>query len=450
MDGGDGRGGCPGQPLWNAQLAKDAALKAISLSESPNHPRPGPFSHLYEKPLPKYLLSQPKNSVSVWPPPNAPLLQRPGPVARRPPPVPSSALAASLGPNGAISKATPVSILSHFGTFGTEAGQFSAPHGFCLNASDNSIAVADTNNHRIQIFDLFGAWRGEFGMAGREEGMLWYPRKVVINPMRSDEYVVCDRGAERSRMQVFDRHGRFVQKIPIRFVDIVAGLAVDGDGKIVIVDSVSPSVFVVCPDRGELSSWFDISTEMKEPSDLACHGSSYYICDFKGHAVCVFANDGVFQRRICLDAFTSFPNGVDISLDGDILVGDSHGNRLHLTVFSASGNFIAEFDAPHLKVSRACGLRMTTDGRLVTLAKNNHQIIVLDSLSVPDSPTAVAASSSSHMGANHFTMGAASSSSASSSMFQMSPLLAALRRTPKHPHPSFGHGHGLIPSPPDS
>lgn len=65
---------------------------------------------------------------------------------------------------------------------------------------------------------------------GREEGQLWYPRKVAV--MRnSGKFVVCDRGNERSRMQIFTRNGHFLKKIAIRYIDIVAGLAITGSGE---------------------------------------------------------------------------------------------------------------------------------------------------------------------------------------------------------------------------
>lgn len=38
-----------------------------------------------------------------------------------------------------------------FGTLGPSKGQFNSPHGFCLGAEED-IIVADTNNHRIQVF----------------------------------------------------------------------------------------------------------------------------------------------------------------------------------------------------------------------------------------------------------------------------------------------------------
>ena len=66
-------------------------------------------------------------------------------------------------------------------------------------------------------------------LTGREEGQLWYPRKVAM--MRnSGKFVVCDRGNERSRMQIFTRNGLFQKKIAIRYIDIVAGLAITASG----------------------------------------------------------------------------------------------------------------------------------------------------------------------------------------------------------------------------
>lgn len=44
-------------------------------------------------------------------------------------------------------------------------------------------------------------------------------------------YVICDRGNERSRMQIFTKNGHFVKKIAIRYIDIVAGLAITPQGK---------------------------------------------------------------------------------------------------------------------------------------------------------------------------------------------------------------------------
>lgn len=80
-------------------------------------------------------------------------------------------------------------------------------------------------------------------------------------------------------------------------------------------------------------------------------GKEYFVCDFKGHCVVVFNEEGKFLRRIGCDNVTNFPNGIDISDAGDILIGDSHGNRFHVAVFSRDGSLISEFECPHVKVN---------------------------------------------------------------------------------------------------
>ncbi|UJR24103.1 hypothetical protein I4U23_027070 [Adineta vaga] len=268
-------------------------------------------------------------------------------------------------------------VRAKFGSLGPQKCQFNAPHGFCLGI-DEEIIVADTNNHRIQIFDKTGEYKYQFGMPGKEEGQLWYPRKVAVI-RQSGKFVICDRGNERSRMQIFTRNGHFIRKISIRYIDIVAGLAITQQGNIVAVDSVSPTVFCIS-EAGDLIKWFDCSDYMREPSDIAIFNNEYFVCDFKGHCVVVFDEDGTFLRRIGSESVTNFPNGIDISDAGDVIIGDSHGNRFHIAVFSRTGDFLQEFDCPYVKVSRCCGLKITSDGFIVTLAKNNHHVLVLNTL----------------------------------------------------------------------
>jgi hypothetical protein len=80
-------------------------------------------------------------------------------------------------------------------------------------------------------------------------------------------------------------------------------------------------------------------------------GKEYFVCDFKGHCVVVFNEEGQFLRRIGCDSITNFPNGIDISDAGDVLVGDSHGNRFHVAVFSRDGSLLSEFECPYVKVN---------------------------------------------------------------------------------------------------
>ena len=92
---------------------------------------------------------------------------------------------------------------------------------------------------------------------GREEGQLWYPRKVAVI-RTSGKYVVCDRGSERSRMQIFTKNGQFIKKIAIRYIDIVAGLAITTQGVCVWQPSImlkaefSDVIFCCCYDNNNI------------------------------------------------------------------------------------------------------------------------------------------------------------------------------------------------------
>ena len=48
---------------------------------------------------------------------------------------------------------------------------------------------------------------------------------------------------------------------------------------------------------------------------------------------------------------------------GDVLIGDSHGNRFHVVVFTNKGSLLSEFECPHVKVSRCCGLKISSEGK---------------------------------------------------------------------------------------
>ena len=58
-----------------------------------------------------------------------------------------------------------VSARRKFGQLGPAKGQFNSPHGFCLGV-EQDIVVADTNNHRIQIFEKSGDFKAQFGIPG--------------------------------------------------------------------------------------------------------------------------------------------------------------------------------------------------------------------------------------------------------------------------------------------
>lgn len=69
--------------------------------------------------------------------------------------------------------------LGHFGTKGTEKGQFNFPHALIVDENDR-LLVADRENQRIQIFDLDGNFKEEwtgigypYMLAQGDDGVIW-------------------------------------------------------------------------------------------------------------------------------------------------------------------------------------------------------------------------------------------------------------------------------------
>ena len=110
---------------------------------------------------------------------------------------------------------------------------------------------------------------------------------------------------------------------------------------------MTPTIFILSED-GNLLKFIECADYMSEPSDIAIFGQEYYICDFKGHGVVVIHENGELVRRIGRQPVTNFPNGIDISDAGDILVGDSHGNQFHVAIYDRLGDLVGQFQCPQV------------------------------------------------------------------------------------------------------
>ena len=80
---------------------------------------------------------------------------------------------------------------------------------------------------------------------------------------------------------------------------------------------------------------------MREPSDIAVSGREFYVCDFKGHNVVVFSEEGQFVRRIGGENITNFPNGIDISGTEETFLTIVLNVCLQMLVTSSSGTLTA-------------------------------------------------------------------------------------------------------------
>ena len=74
--------------------------------------------------------------------------------------------------------------------------------------SAGNVYIADTRNHRVQVFTQNGTFLRGFGQVGRGDGEFYNPQGIAVH---GDHVYVAD--TDNSRVQVFTLDGVFVRQI---------------------------------------------------------------------------------------------------------------------------------------------------------------------------------------------------------------------------------------------
>ena len=223
-------------------------------------------------------------------------------------------------------------VLNAWGDYGTAAGQFNAPWAVAVDKAGN-VYVADTWNHRVQVFDAQGHYLRGWGRFAQVvaydpagHGAFFGPRGIAVDAENGRVYV-ADTG--NHRVQVFDSNGDFLLEFggagdslsqmqePVGIAIAVADEQHSGS-QIFIADTGNRRINEFTSD-GMFSCQWDIPTWGIGPEDkpyLATVGDHIYVTDPGNARLLAFTQTGDFlwALRDVSDAML-FPIGITLADD---------------------------------------------------------------------------------------------------------------------------------------
>lgn len=142
-------------------------------------------------------------------------------------------------PGGIVADQTPFHLLGFWGEPGRETGQLNRAEGLGIDAQDR-VYVADSCNHRIQVFQADGTFIRTYGRAGRDPGEFSYPYDIKVDA--DGRQYVCEFG--NSRITILDSQDHVIELLggdhaggqPGRFANPWS-IALDSLGNLYVADS---------------------------------------------------------------------------------------------------------------------------------------------------------------------------------------------------------------------
>ncbi|XP_023160372.2 RING finger protein nhl-1 isoform X4 [Drosophila hydei] len=275
--------------------------------------------------------------------------------------------------------------LFQLGGRGSEPGSFTWPRGLAVGP-DNSIVVADSSNHRVQVFDSNGIFVKEFGEYGNGEGEFDCLAGVAVN--RIGQYIIADR--YNHRIQVLDPQGRFLRAFGSQGVadgkfNYPWGVTTDALGFIYVCDKENHRVQVFQSDGsfvGKFGSCGRGEGQLEHPHYIAVSNTNRVIVsDSNNHRIQIFDVNGKVLSTVggegSDDGQFKFPRGVAVDDQGYIFVADSGNNRIQ--IFNPDGSFLKTFGSWGSGDSEFKGLEgvaIMSNGNILVCDRENHRVQV--------------------------------------------------------------------------
>ena len=214
-----------------------------------------------------------------------------------------------------------------FGSEGKEQGQFDEPWGIAVNDKRRTIAVADSENKRVQMFSFDGNFLKEILLKGKP---------ISLAFTESGDLLVC--GFFDSRILLFTENGQFISYIGDEHLENPYYLSVSSDGRIIISDFYDKTIKVLTADGKNLLQSFKAEVCGECPDCIVYNQEKFFASFSFACRIMVFNNAEEYLYEIGSKGFDDGqflkPFGLAIEKFNRLIVCDVGNSRLQLRSIS--------------------------------------------------------------------------------------------------------------------
>ena len=242
-------------------------------------------------------------------------------------------------------------------------------------AQNGNLLAADSEYKEVCIFNRNGKQVKTFSVDFLEDEDI-----VGIGELSDGNIAVC--GYDSDIVKVFTLNGNFVEKFHLEFElpddelwSMPYGMVVNKDGRVFVVSSSDTKV-IVFNEKGEFQYSFDCEVD-SHVHDLTgvCIGSDglLYVTYYESNEVLVFQENGTFVHSFSSGP-ENYPMGIAATKDGHLIVTSSFNNKLRLSIFTTSGEYVHEVN--NIRVENPLHVAVDNNS-FIYVPCNNNVISVL-------------------------------------------------------------------------
>ena len=254
-----------------------------------------------------------------------------------------------------------------FGSKGKEQGEFGHPSLIAVSDKTGRIAVTDTENDRIQIFDFEGRFLG-----------VKLPASFVFTG--SDGDFIYSVVEDNERIFLCTENGQHIRSINRKQLNEPTCVVLENDGRLIICDLKGKKVKVLTPDgKHELLSFSAPGCDVG-PVYAVHHREKFFVSYPDANRVMAFNNRGEYVHDIGSegsgDGQLMFPSGLVVDKFDHLIVCDTGNRRLQL--FTLDGKFITRISESFFENGGLASCAVSNNGHLFVSDIDNNCVYVFN------------------------------------------------------------------------